>query len=60
MMSEPCKRVYSALLDALVEVMEVRSKGGYRTSEADWMDRVEGSLLGFRKELHDEWMEAIQ
>ena len=59
-MSAPCKAVYSAMMDALAEVMETRTRGGYTVAEGDWMNRLEESLTGFRQELYEDWREAIQ
>ena len=59
-MSAPCKAVYSAMMDALAEVIETRTRGGYTVAEGDWMGRLEESLKGFRQELYEDWREAIQ
>lgn len=59
-MSEPCKVVYSAMLDTLIAVTEQRPKGGYSSKELDWMVRLEEDLKKYRMELLDDWKEAIQ
>lgn len=59
-MSEPCKVVYSSMLDTLIAVTEQRPKGGYSSKELDWMVRLEEDLKKYRMELLDDWKEAIQ
>lgn len=59
-MSEPCKVVYSSMLDTLIAVTEQRPKGGYSSKELDWMVRLEEDLKKYRLELLDDWKEAIQ
>ena len=59
-MSEPCKVVYSSMLDTLIAVTEQRPKGGYSSRELDWMVRLEEDLKKYRMELLDDWKEAIQ
>lgn len=59
-MSEPCKVVYSSMMDTLIAVTEQRLKGGYSSKELDWMVRLEEDLKKYRLELLDDWKEAIQ
>ena len=59
-MSEPCKVVYSSMLDTLIAVTEQRPKGGYSSKELDSMVRLEEDLKKYRMELLDDWKEAIQ